>query len=75
MSGLRALGRRAARLRASGRALLEAEAVAWFIRLRAGADAERESFVAWLEGDPARASVYDEVEATDAQLPEAASGR
>ena len=44
------------------------EALAWVIRTRDPAFTDWEGFTLWLEGDPARASAYDALMATDADL-------
>ncbi|MEA3012528.1 MAG: transrane sensor [Sphingomonadales bacterium] len=51
---------------------IQAEAIAWHIRLRNGGAADWDAFVRWLEGDPARSAAYDAVALADAALtPEA----
>lgn len=52
---------------------IQAEAIEWHLRLRdAGAAADWEAFVRWLEVDPARSAAYDDVVLADAALgPEA----
>lgn len=44
------------------------EALCWHLRLRDGTAADWQSFVAWLEADPAHAQAYDRVETADAAL-------
>jgi transmembrane sensor len=44
------------------------EAIGWRIRLRDGGPEDWDAFVAWLEGDPARSAVYDEVALADTGL-------
>jgi transmembrane sensor len=49
-------------------ATIRAEAAAWFVRLRDGAEADWVDFTAWLEGSPAHVSAYEAVAAADAEL-------
>jgi transmembrane sensor len=51
---------------------IEADAIAWHLRLRDGDAADWEAFVLWLEGDPARSAAFDALARADAALgPEA----
>jgi transmembrane sensor len=45
-----------------------AEAALWHVRLKAGSDADWDAFIRWLEGDPARAEAYDQIEAGHAAM-------
>jgi transmembrane sensor len=45
-----------------------AEAIGWQLRLRDGKAADWESFLAWLEADPANAEAYDLLARADAEL-------
>ena len=45
---------------------IQAEAIAWHIRLRDGGAADWDAFVRWLEADPARSAAYDAVALADA---------
>jgi transmembrane sensor len=47
---------------------IQAEAIAWHIRLREGGAADWDAFVRWLEADPARSAAYDAVALADAAL-------
>lgn len=47
---------------------MEAEAIAWHLRLRDGGAEDWESFTRWLEADPARAEAYDAVALADAAI-------
>jgi transmembrane sensor len=44
------------------------DAIGWQLRLREGSAADWESFVAWLEADPANAEAYDALARADARL-------
>ncbi|MEA3047377.1 MAG: transrane sensor, partial [Sphingomonadales bacterium] len=47
---------------------IQAEAIAWHIRLRDGGAEDWDAFVHWLEADPARSAAYDSVAFADAAL-------
>jgi transmembrane sensor len=47
---------------------IQAEAIAWHIRLRDGGAEDWNAFVRWLEVDPARSAAYDAVALADAAL-------
>jgi transmembrane sensor len=47
---------------------IQAEAIAWHIRLRDGGAEDWDAFVHWLEVDPARSAAYDAVALADAAL-------
>jgi len=47
------------------------EAIQWRLRLRSGLVEDWEAFTLWLEGDPARAAVYDEVALAEIDADEA----
>jgi transmembrane sensor len=47
---------------------IQAEAIAWHIRLRDGGAADWEAFVGWLEADPSRSAAYDAIALADAAL-------
>lgn len=47
---------------------LRGEAIAWHIRLRDGAPADWDSFVDWLERDPAHSDAYDAISSADAAI-------
>lgn len=50
-------------------------AIAWHVRLRNGSEEDWLAFTAWLEADPDRSRVYDEVAAADQLLPAALESR
>jgi transmembrane sensor len=47
---------------------IQAEAIAWHIRLRDGRAEDWDGFVRWLEADPARSTAYDSVALGDAAI-------
>jgi transmembrane sensor len=47
---------------------MQAEAIAWHLRLRDGGAEDWDSFTQWLEADPARAKAYDAVALADAEI-------
>jgi transmembrane sensor len=47
---------------------IQAEAIEWHVRLQAGGPEDWDTFIRWLEADPAHSAAYDRVKFADAAI-------